>query len=363
MKKERLFTMLIAFLMTFNVMGQEEPKEFTPTFNWSGFTHIWTGYVQRDTLDGHYGFAVRYLRFKAFGKLTENVKWTAQFAFDKGIPSFLDVHMSYEPKDYLKVRFGQFPVPGAKSGVFSSPIWSTTKMVFNDRTTVTQNWASNAGLKGYRSGGLMFYGSVLDKMISYYVMAAMPHAGPNYYFNPSVKTPVYENDENGTALFSRLEVRPYEKTEVGFNFHTGQGTSFDTIQTNRGSYSFYVLTRQKKFFAMAEYIGGTNEQLINDVKDSDFSYSGYYVEVAYKFSKKYEPAIRYDSYTPIVDGSDGNGYKKYDNVTIGINYYPTKNIAIMANYVARMEDPEAGVKEIDNNLIYFQLRYKFASKK
>ncbi len=358
-------TVLLVFLtggICVKSYTQEEPEVFKPTLKWSGFTHIWTGYVQRDSLDVHYGFSVRYFRWKASGKLTPNVKWVTQIGLDRGNPALLDVFLSYEPVEYLNVRFGQFPVPGAKSGVLSSSIWSTASMVLNDRATITQNWNSNAGLSGFRSGGIMAYGGFLDKKVNYYVMAAMPHAGPAFYWNPSVKSPKYENDENGIALFSRLEVVPINKMEVGVNFHTGQGTSLDSIQINRLSYGFYLLTRQEKLYVMAEYIGGGNEQLINDVKSSDFNYNGYFIEAAYKVTEQLEPVVRYDSYTPDDENPDANGYNRYNNLTIGVNYYPAKNIAIMFNYVARMEDAAPGFEEIDNALFYFQLRYKFSSK-
>lgn len=362
MKKLGLLFLAVLLVST-NLSAQEEEKAFAPTLNWSGFTHIWAGHVQSANEHGDYGFSVRYMRFKASGNLMENVKWEAQFAFDKGSPSILDVNLSYEPSDYFKVRFGQFPVPGAKSAVFSSSLWSTSKMFFNDRTAITQNWASNAGLKGYRSGGAMFYGNIIENKLHYYVMAAMPVAGTDNYFNPNVKTPVYENDVNGASLFSRLEVTPAENIELGVNFHTGKGISADTITAERGSYTLYCLMRQAKLFVMTEYIAGKNTTSINDVKNSEFSYNGYYIEVGYKFLKKYEPAIRFDSYTPDTDNPDKYGITKYNNVTLGFNYHPAKNIVLMTNYVIRMEEPETGFDEIDNNLFYVQLRYKFASKK
>ncbi len=352
----------VLFLLILIIPGHlnaQDEKDFTPTLKWSGFTHMWVGYVQRDSNDVHYGFIPRYVRLKASGKLRPKVNWAAQVAYDKGTPSLLDIYLSYEPVSYFKIRFGQFPVPGVKSAVHSSPLWSTSKMRLNDRPTITQNWNSNVALSGFRSGGIMFYGSVLESQFQYFVMLSMPHAGPNYYWNPSVKSPIYANDENGLAVFSRFEYSPVKDMEMGISLHTGSGTVGDTIQTDRKSFSLYFLTRLNKLHIMTEYIAGMNEQFIHDKKDSDFSYSGFYAESTYLITSRLEPALRYDYYIPIKDGFDSSGIKKYANVTIGLNYYAAPNIALMSNYVIRAEDPGAVSSKIHNDLFYVQLRYKF----
>lgn len=362
MKKVNLF-LIICLFYSLTLHAQEEQKEFEPSFYWSGFTHIWAGAVQRDSLDTQYGIAVRYFRFKAFGNLTPKVKWAAQIAFDKGSPSLRDIHISYEPVSFFKIRFGQFPVPGAKSAVFSSPLWSSTKMMFNDRAPIVQEWASHAGLSGYRSAGAMFYGNIIDKKLSYYVMGAIPKAGASNYFNVNVKTPMYNHPESGLAMFSRLEFKPMEKIETGVNFHTGKGTQLDTTITKRLSYSVYVISREGNLFVMAEYIGGKVNTDFNTAADKELKYNGYKIELAYNIAKKIEPAIRYDSYLPNDDKADKYGYKRYNNVTLGLNYYAHKKVILMANYVLRMESPVAGAESIDNNLFYIQLRYLFTNKK
>lgn len=355
------FVLISSFLL--QVGAQNEEEKVTPTFNWKGFTHIWASHVQQDNQDANYGFTIRYLRLKAYGVLTKDIKWTAQFSFDKGNPAILDVHLTYAPESYLKLRVGQFPVPGAKSGVFSSALWSTTKMKFNDRATVTQNWASNAGLSGYRSGGAMVFGDILDKKLHYYVMAAMPVSGSGNYLNASVKNPVYGSIENGLAMYSRIEFNPMKEIETGVNFHVGKGVTDDTNTTKRMSYTLYFLMRKGPISAMVEYIGGKNEYLINDNSIGDLVYNGYLLELGYKMAEKYEPSIRYDYYKPNDGNADGYGYESYSNLTLGFNYYPMKSIAIMFNYVLRFEKAGSGFEEIDNNMAYLQLRYFFPQNK
>nr|WP_321411284.1 porin [uncultured Carboxylicivirga sp.] len=358
MVKTIVISMLACILIVPCNLAQDQ-KEFTPTLEWSGFTHMWIGYVQRDNLDVHYGFIPRYVRLKASGKLTPDVQFAIQASYDKGTPALLDVFLSYEPLPYFKVRVGQFPVPGIKSAVHSSPLWGTSKMKLNDRPTIAQNWNSNVALSGFRSGGLMFYGGITDDKVQYFAMISMPHAGPNYYWNPSVKSPRYENDENGLALFSRLEFRPAKNVETGFSFHTGSGTVGDTIKTNRNSFSVYFVTQYHKLYFMTEYIAGMNKQFLNEIKDSEFNYSGFFAETGYKIAPKLEPTLRYDYYIPIKDAFDAIGYKKYSNITVGLNYYASKNIALMTNYVMRTEDPAEGYSTIHNDLFYVQLRFKY----
>ncbi len=361
---------IISALMAMVILGglkAQESDVFKPTFNVSGFTHLWTGYGQYEE-DDQYGFVVRYARLKAFGDLTPNVKWTLQFGFDKGVASLYDIYLTYEPASYAKIRFGQFGVPGAKSSIFTSPLWSSTKMIINDRPMITQNWNSNAGLSGYRSGGAMFFGEILDSKLHYYLMVGMPKSGPNYYFSTSVKNPIATKDENGFAGFGRIEYRPTKEIEFGINYHLGKGTTDDTISVKRSSYSAYFLTKQEKLYVMAEFIAGANETSINDnvITDDDLKYNGYFVDLGYRFAGKYMPAIRYSSYTPNDNEVDGNGFKKYDNITIGFNYYPSDNIALMLNFVKRLEETGEGIEKIDNDIAYLQLRYifpKLSSKK
>ncbi len=360
MNNRIIISALLVMLLMVGLKAQESDG-FKPTINLGGFTHLWAGYGQMNDEDDQYGFMVRYARFKTFGELTPDVNWTVQVGFDKGKASLYDIYMTYEPASFAKIRFGQFGVPGAKSSIFSSPLWSSTKMIINDRPMITQNWASNAGLSGYRSGGAMFFGEVLESKLRYYLMVGMPKSGPDYYFNTSVKNPVAAKDENGLAGFGRFEYKPTKEIELGVNYHFGKGTTDDTVSVKRSSYSAYFLTKQEKLYFMAEYIAGANETSINDivVDSEDLTYNGYFMDLGYRFAGKYMPALRYSSYTPNDNEVDANGFKNYANITIGFNYYPSKNIALMLNLVKRLEDPGEGVEKIDNDIAYLQLRYIF----
>ncbi|WP_430815933.1 porin [Carboxylicivirga sp. RSCT41] len=338
--------------------AQESPVKFSPTLKWTGFTNIWSGYAQRDSLDAYYGLNVRHLRIKASGKLAPQVKYTVQFAFDRGNPALLDVHLSYEHNDFFKVRFGQFGVPGAKTGALSSPMWSTTKMVFNDRSTITQNWMSNTGLKGYRAGGIMIYGQILKRKLHYFFMGAFPNTGPNYYWNSSVKNPSYEDNENRRALFTRLEYRPIDEIEMGISYNIGK-SSGDTTTIDRASYSAHFLLKKEKLRLMAEYIAGENNHYTHNIRNKNYSYLGYLFELSYHLNSQIEPSIRFDSYQPDTNKTDNFGFNKYDNITLGVNYYPSKNIALMTNYIIRSESNISNDYTLHNNILFVQLRFLF----
>lgn len=352
MRKLLLIIFILGGLAPVVTIAQEEEPKFEPTFKWSGFTHMWATYAQRDSLDAHYGVNVRYLRFKASGKLTPKVSYGAQFGFDKGAAGLVDLYVKYDVADYFGLQAGRFAVPGIKSGVLTSSIWSSSKLIFNDRATITQQWASsNNGLLGYRRQGVMVYGAVMDKMIRYYVMAA---TASNSYFTANVKSSSYDYGLNGMSVHSRLEVVPVENIEVGVNFNTGSAVKTDTIEYTSMSYSAYALARQKTYYAFVEYVSGVGggEFLNSGLEMADLEYNGFIAEVAYKFAGKYEPAVRYDTYVP-----DAEVDVTFSNLTFGFNFYPSSNIALMANYVMRMEE----VGEFDNDMFYVQLRYKFKS--
>lgn len=352
-----LFAILLLTITTVPALSQDE--EFKPTFKWKGFTHMWGSYVQQDSLDAQYGMTIRYLRMKAYGKLTPKLKWTVQYGFDKGNPALVDVFMKYEHSDLLHVTVGHFPVAGAKSGVMTSSLWSTTKLKFNDRNTIGQNWATLSG--GYRNTGVMLSGGLWDKKLNYYIMPTMSKGGAGNFLNASVKSPWGNHSENGVALYNRLEAKPTDKIETGGSFHITDGVIDEATQIARSSYSIYFLTRQEKLYVMGEVIGGNVTTEVDDV-ESKTDYFGYVAEAAYKVTDKVEPAVRYDSYTPSDGNPDKHGFENYNNLTVGLNYYPIKPVALMFNYVLRMETPADGFEEINNDMIYLQLRLKFASK-
>jgi len=350
MKRLLQLVLIIGLTTPLAIFAQDEEPKFEPTFNWSGFTHMWATYEQKGEADAQYGVNVRYLRFKAFGKLAPKVSYAAQFGLDKGNASLVDVYLKYEPSEYLGIQAGRFGVPGIKSGVMTSSIWSSTKLIFNDRATITQKWhKSNSNMVGYRRQGVMLYGSLMDKFIRYYVMGATTS---DSYFETSVGSSK-SIDKNGLTMYSRIEVAPVENVELGVNFNTGTATVIeDDSELKSMTYSAYALTRQKTYYAFVEYIAGAGETVD---ADNEVQYNGLIAEGAYKFGGKYEPAVRFDFYVPNSDADI-----QYQNLTLGFNYYPSKNIALMANYVVRMEDE---TMETDNDMFYIQLRYKFASKK
>ncbi len=362
MIKKGIIMFTLSICATLNNYAQSNTEEFKPTMNISGFTNIWATYASSDMDNEQYGLSVRYFRIKASGNLLENVSWTNQFSFDKGNPTLLDVYVTYNRSKYINVRFGQFPVPGIKSGVLSCNLWSTTKQILNDRSTITQNWGSNSGLSSYRSLGGMFFGSIKESLINYYIMLATSKAGTSNYFNASVKSPGISHGENGLAIFSRLEIKPIKEMATGISFHTGNGNTGDTIDLSRMSYSTYFMMRKSGISTMIEYIAGKNETSINDAVSSEFSYNGLYVELAYKLQNNIEPVARFDIYSPLDGTADNNGVEKYQNITLGCNYYPSQNLSLMFNYVIRGEETATGFEEISNNLAYCQVRYKFKLK-
>lgn len=353
---KKIFTLL--FLMVSITAFSQEEEKFKPTMKFKGFTQMFfsaTDYPDEPP----YGFSLRRLRIVPHGNLTKNITYLIQFAFDKQAASIKDARVNFKIADQFQVMAGQFAAPGARSGALVDSRWSTTKMNLIQRSMVTQNFGTYMKQNAYRDVGVQFHGFLLDKKLYYATMLANP-SGKDLY-SPSVKSPEYSHSPNGLKSWTRLEVYPVP--EMGIGGFVGINNYTDTIDNLDNAFGAHVLYR-KNLRLFSEFVYGENTAVSDYL--TDFKYMGYYFELGYVFDK-IMPIVGIDRYHPVIDGSDKFNVENYTNLTIGVNYYFSKNVKGMANYIARFEkmDEASGADDLINNLFVFgvQIYYKQAEKK
>jgi hypothetical protein len=309
-----------------------------------GFFQGWFSYApQEGTDDDGLGFTLRRIRFKPYGNLGEKVSWTFQVGWDKASPALIDAYLDLNLSKQFMLRVGRFTVPGT----VSSSLTSSSKLDLIERAMVTQQWSGNSGLSGYRGIGVQVHGNLANGKLYYAVMLANPRTGS--LFNPSIKSPVYEHENNGISTWARLEAKPVKGLRIGAFY--GSSKDDDDYVTN--SYGAHVFYTKSGINFKAEYIAGKY-----GFEDMESKYNGFYAVLGYKFNKV-EPIVRYDFYTPKEDFTDGAGVEKYNNISVGLTYFYSKHIKFQLNYIIRSEIMTSGLEELDNNLFYMCVQYTY----
>jgi hypothetical protein len=327
-------TIIIIFLVSFFSVCAGEIK-------FSGYIHTWFSYGKLDNDDtSAYGFTLRRVRLKPYGFLSKSIKWSLQVGWDKQkaglIESYIDFHLSEE----VKIKIGQFPVPGAISGTLTS----TTKLDFVERAAITQQWGGNSALLSYRGVGIQVHGSLFNNMLEYAVMMANPNAAA--LFSPGLKSSDYSHEDNGFTLWGRIEARLIKGFKIGAFYSSGKTTDSNYKRNSSGAHLFYI---KDPLNFKVEYIAGEY-----GIDGEETKYNGMYIVLGYKISK-FEPIVRYGLYIPNDRYPDSIGVEKYENITLGINYGYSKKIKLQVNYIFKNEE---GI-ELKNNIFYINLQYVF----
>lgn len=312
----------------------------TGELKFSGYTQSWLSIGNQDTDDSSvYGFNLRRVRLKLDGSLAKSIKWRLHVGWDKQTARLIGVYIDFHLSDEVKIKIGQFPVPGAISGTLTS----TTELDFIERAAITQQWGNNSALLCYRGVGIQVHGTLFNNKLDYAVMMANPNTSS--LFSPTLKSPEYSH-ENGFTIWGRVQARLIEGFKLGVFYSRGETTDSNDKRNSFGAHCFWI---KDPINFKVEYIAG--EYGSDGVKTD---YKGMYIVLGYKVAR-FEPIIRYGFYIPNNGSPDPFGVERYNDFTLGINYWPGKKIKFQVNHVSRIED---GL-EIKNNLFYIHLQFVF----
>ncbi|MGY0218971.1 OprO/OprP family phosphate-selective porin [Endozoicomonadaceae bacterium StTr2] len=191
------------------------------------------------------------------------------------------------------------------------------------------------------------------------------HLGVNYYnANP---------DKNAVgAAKTRIGVKKAEKQSLFSNIASAKD---DTEYTLEAALQFQSLQLQAEYF---------NRNIKAEAANSDVKLSGYYGQVSYMvdggkrsykdgaFGKpkggSIEVFARFSDMTVDADSAVSKGYNNKDvevsSYTLGVNYFPTKNIRASLNYVSGQLDNYTGIKNVstaddDGSAVVGRLQYVF----
>ena len=168
---------------------------------------------------------------------------------------------------------------------------------------------------------------------------------------PSLKETEYVNENDGIALWGRIQTILQNGLQCGAFYGTGRENNNEIKRNSYGVHLFYI---KNGINLKMEYISG---QVIESEQKK--IYEGLYFLLGYRINK-FEPIIRYDFYVPNQGDMDDYGVKKYKNYTLGINYFHNKNIKGQMNYVIRNGSMAEGFDEsIKSNIFFINFQFSF----
>lgn len=345
-----IFVLLIILLCLPLILQPQEtnPPPFKPALFIEGWLQTWLSVAQdasdSSETDTITGFSLPYLRITPHGSLSPRISWQVTLAGDRMKADILDAYIDYALSPGLSIRTGLFPVPGAVSGALT-PLHQFDCL---ERSMVTQYWDSVSRLRAYRSLGVMVTGQFMQKRAQYAIMVA--NIDGDDAFNTENLGPIYTFSQSGLRLWGRIDTRPLD------NLHIGAFYSNNLLQekdTRNNAYGTNLHFDFKQLAIKMEYLAGEY-----GITEKYVEWRGFWMSASYSIGKKMVPVIRYDSYTPVVNGSDKSRVNRYDQITLGLQFNVSDALRISANLGFRKElDLNNKPLEISNNILIIGLQY------
>ena len=242
-------------------------------------------------------------------------------------PVLLDANIDYNLYSFANIRIGQFYVPFGMENTTSDSF-----MDIINRSQVTEKLVPgrDIGAQG-RDIGLQVSGDTnfgKENKILGYMIGVFNGAGMNL-----------DDDNEYKDFAGRILVFPIKGLSVGLSGYNGKYGTTNVDKLRAGAEATYTLEGMS---LKAEYVSG---------KDGAMEKYGWYAQAGYKFIPTVETILKYDSYDPDTNTSGD----KNDILTLGLNWFISKNAKIQVNYEWKNEE----LTQADNNglIAQFQIMY------
>jgi hypothetical protein len=325
----------------------EATKSFKPSFFIDGLFQLRLSIAdnasqdnQTDTLTG---FGLPFLRITPRGQISPRINWQITLSADRMKADVLDAFIDYTLSQGLSIRTGLFPVPGAVSGDLTPP----QQQECLDRSLVTQYWDRVSLLRSFRSLGVMLTGQFMQNRAQYSVMISNV-SGRSEFDTQNVEAR-YTFNQSGLRLWGRIEAHPIDGLRIG-GFYSNALLREQSSKNN--SYGANLHFSYSQLTVKMEYLAGEYSSA-----DKVIEWRGFWMSVTRQM-KRFVPFIRYDSYSPEIDGSDRSKVNHYDQITLGVHFVLTDSLRLTANLGLRQELDRAGESlQIPNNILIFGVQY------
>ena len=304
-----LFSIIGAFLFVGldSSVAEKPGMVFQPDINVGGYAQIC--YADEENTNSE--FALKRARIKLSGAVAEKIDYEVLADFVRTDNLLYVGQIVYKHNKYLNLTLGQFKTPFSYEYLTSS-----TKLDTIDTAQVISELSSKYDI-GVQVGGKI---SCIK-----YAFGVFNGEGRN------------NSDVNNHKDFAgRVVLTALKGLELGVARYDGKNGVLPKNKIRTGGHLSYIY---KHLCLKGEYI---------TAEDGFVNKKGWYGQITYKITPNSQPLLKYDVYDP--DDAD-----KYDNITLGVNWFIDKSVKLQVNYLIRDEE----TNDISNNMFASQFQVTF----
>lgn len=341
--KDILLIALLAIVFPAFLFAQEEKVDYIPKV--SGYVQ---GYFQLDEGENEHGssFKMKRVRLSVDGNICRKVTYKVQGDLLTS-PMLMDAYVKYSVCPQFAVQAGQFKLPFT----METAMHPMDLEIFDYGESVKRlaGYSDVCGLgKSGRDIGIMFSGDLFrlenkDLALLNYSVGIFNGSGPN----------VIDNDKKKDVV-ARIKFHPWLKNLT--LTASGYYGKYSEEKFLRMRYSFGAEYRNDAFVVRSEYLRGKTGAML-------FNTRGCYAVAGYKFrfgdEKKQQtlmPLLRYE----YLSNDVGSSFFATSYYTIGLDYWPMKNVNVKLDYSLIQNLDEVDVSRIVSlNCVSALLSFRF----
>lgn len=294
-------------------------------------------------------------------QFTDNIKFVSEIEWEHGgrestggYSVIEQAYLDFKLNNLASLKVGHMIVPVGMVNLYHEPTYfPTVSRPEVEKYIIPSTWHEN---------GAVVHGSINGFDYQVGLMNGL---------NASNGTEIRGMRQNGQnaeaedfALVARADYKANNGINVGASVFTGGAgqetealSSVDTtIAEVHAGYNLNKL-HVNALYAQSK-ISNASTVAVTNASNASGKGSGYYVNAAYDITNEWSPFVQYEKYNRFDEKFDATGTatsadKDVTNTTIGVNYKPTPNVVLKANYVIRDN------KGIDDNMVQLGTGYVF----
>ncbi len=242
-------------------------------------------------------------------------------------------YLDFKLNDIANLKLGHMLVPIGYVNLYHEPIaFNSVNRPGVEKRIIPSTWHEN---------GAIVYGSVAD--IAYQIGLV---AGLNAGKGTTIRG-MRQNGQKSKAedfgMVARLDYNGIAGFNIGASIFTGDASQGDdsldgvstTVAEVHAGYNYQGF-KIRALYAINE-IDDAQKVAAKHESDAAGEGFGYYVNASYDINQWFTPFVRYETYNRYDVKYDQDGIKSSDgditDISLGLNYKPTKNVVLKANYV------------------------------
>ncbi|HHD75934.1 MAG TPA: hypothetical protein ENK95_03800 [Campylobacterales bacterium] len=276
-------------------------------------------------------------------QFTDNIKFVSEIEWEHGgrestggYGIMEQAYLDFKLNNAAALKLGHMIVPVGMVNLYHEPTYfPTVSRPEVEKYIIPSTWHEN--------------GAVLHGSVSNFDYQVGMTAGLNAGKGTEVREMRQDGQKSKAEDFGFVARADY-KNNVGVNvgasiFTGGAGQDTDALSdvetTIAEVHAGYNLNKVhvNALYAQSK-VSNASAVAVANAKNASGKGSGYYVNAAYDITAEWSPFVQYEQYNRFDEKFDATGAsvasgKDIKNTTLGINYKPTPNVVLKANYVIR----------------------------